>query len=148
MEIIIGADHGGFDLKKTIKEHLTAAGHSVIDTGSLEPDPNDDYPEIVKSAIETMQQNPNRRAILVCRNGVGVAIAANKFRGVRAGLSFSPSHAKSSRNDDNTNVLTLGADYLSAQDALQIVDAWLQTPFEDNARHVRRLEEISKIESK
>ena len=148
MEIIVGADHGGFKLKNAIKTYLEDQGHTVIDTGALELNPNDDYPEIVQPAMEALGQNPARKAILVCRNGVGVTIVANKYAGVRAGLSFNKAHAESSRNDDDTNVLTLGADYLSTQEALQITEAWLQTPFENNARRTRRLEEIKKIETK
>ena len=148
MEIIVGADHGGFELKNSIKAHLEEQGHKVIDTGATVLDPQDDYPEIVQSAMKTLQEDLDRKAVLICRNGVGVTIVANKYAGVRAGLSLSKAHAQSAKNDDDTNVLTLGADYVSLQEAIEIVDTWLSTPFESTTRRVRRLEEIKKIETK
>lgn len=114
----------------------------------MEYNPEDDYPDTIKGLMDTLSQKVQKYeatkevdtyAIIICRNGVGVSIMANKTKGVRCALSFSPEHAKSARQDDNANFLALPADYISKEVALQTALAFLETPFSNQERHVRRL---------
>lgn len=143
MHILIASDHGGFELKTKLSNFLKEAGHIVEDGGAYSLQPEDDYPDYVLVAVKKFQEllkNPEKvRLILLCRNGVGVCMLANKFKEIRCTLSFSPDHARSSRADDNTNTLALPADYINEQEALEIVQIWLETPFSNHSRHVRRL---------
>ena len=146
--IYLASDHGGFDLKNLIAKYLASQKILVEDVGAFEKVIGDDFADYVLPAVEKIQTDlKNAKGIFVCRNGVGVCIMANKFRGIRAGLSWNPKHAASLRNDDDTNVLTLPADYIDEQKALEIVLTWLKTPFNADARFLRRLKKISEIEN-
>lgn len=146
--ILFAADHGGFELKKYLLAGLEADGYEVKDMGAYSHNPEDDYPDFVVPAMEELQKDPGtNKAVVLCRNGVGVCVAANKFPNVRCVLSFSEEHAKSARMDDNANVLALPADYISEEEALKIVKAWLSTPFSNEDRHIRRLNKVSQIEN-
>lgn len=142
--VFIASDHGGFDLKTYLVDKLTAKGYKVTDLGFKNYDANDDYPDLLtelslasrKSAIST---------IVICRNGVGVSVLANKITGVRCALSFSPEHAKSARQDDDANFLALPADYITKEIALQTALTFLETPFSTEERHVRRLKKLEEI---
>jgi RpiB/LacA/LacB family sugar-phosphate isomerase len=146
MSIYIGSDHGGFRLKGQLITYLTAKGFTVTDLGNKALDKTDDYPAFAANVARQVQLNKNNRGILICRNGVGVSIAANKFNDIRAVLSTTPRHASSSRFDDDTNVICLGQDYLTSTQAKKIVTAWLDQSFSNGARHKRRLDKITKIE--
>ncbi len=138
--IYIAADHGGFELKNTLVGHLQTQGYEVVDMGAPVFTQDDDYPDFVIPALKHVQERPTEAvAILLCKNGVGVSMLANKFKGIRCALSWSPDHASSSRVDDNTNVLALPAKYIAADTALKVVDAWLQAEFSNAERHNRRL---------
>lgn len=146
--IHIASDHGGFELKNYLVAKLTDLGYQVTDLGPKEYNPEDDYPDTIKGLMDTLSQKVQKYeatkevdtyAIIICRNGVGVSIMANKTKGVRCALSFSPEHAKSARQDDNANFLALPADYISKEVALQTALAFLETPFSNQERHVRRL---------
>ena len=147
MPIYIASDHGGINLKTIITEHLKFQNKEFVDMGPKEKNPQDDYPDFVIPAMKKLQENPiSDCAILICRNGVGVNILANKFNGVRAGLSWNPQHAKTHKEDDHTNVLTLPADFVSEREALEIVDLWLNSKYSDEPRHNRRLQKIADFE--
>ena len=137
--IYISSDHGGFELKNKIVDFLKKRGDEVADLGPNVYDLNDDYPDFVEPLVKKVLENPGNKGILICRNGVGVSMLANKFRGVRAGLSWNAKHAASSRNDDNTNVLALPADYISEEEAFKTVETWLTTPFTTEEKFSRRL---------
>ncbi|EKD99660.1 MAG: hypothetical protein ACD_22C00214G0001, partial [uncultured bacterium] len=109
--LYLASDHGGFELKKQLLEFLQENGMEAKDMGPFTLDPQDDYPDYVSKVMEQMQKDPTSKAILLCKNGVGVNIMANKYKGIRAALSWEPKHASSTRNDDDTNVLTLPASY-------------------------------------
>ncbi len=148
MLIYIGADHRGFNLKETLKRFLKDQGYEVIDVGNEVYDENDDYPDfaaLVSRAIS--QDSVSRRGILICGSGVGMDIVANKFKGVRSALINSPDQAYLSRNDDDTNVLCLAADFLDQEQAQKILSTWLATPFSGKEIYQRRLQKISDIES-
>ncbi len=141
--LYIASDHRGFKLKERLKPSLNV---DIIDMGPATLNPEDDYPDYVAPTMQKLQQEPDSKAILLCKNGVGVTILANKFTGIRAGLSWDVEHAKSQRAEDNTNVLTLPADFISFRKAKKIVQAWLATPFSNEARHQRRLQKIKTFE--
>jgi len=143
--LYIASDHGGFHLKNYLIKFLAEKGIEITDMGAQAFDENDDYPDFVIPVVRKLQENPNDRAILICRNGVGVSVAANRFKGIRTGLSWNSVHAASSRADDDTNVLALGADYINAIDAEEIVLSWLNTSFSGSERHKRRLEKIEAL---
>jgi ribose 5-phosphate isomerase B len=137
--IFIASDHGGFELKNKIINHLEYKGLSCKDLGPYELHPEDDYPDYVKPLVNKVLVKPDNRGVLLCRNGVGVCMLANKFKGIRAVLSWNTKHAASSRNDDNTNVLCLPVDYIFEEEAINTVDVWLNTPFGNAPRYLRRL---------
>jgi len=137
--IYISSDHAGFELKNKIVNHLEYQGVPCKDMGPYELHPEDDYPDYVKPLVDKVTVKTDNRGILLCRNGVGMCMAANKFKGIRAVLSWNAKHAASSRNDDNTNVLCLPTDYIFEEEALNTVDAWLKTPFGKEIRYTRRL---------
>lgn len=142
MKIYIASDHAGFDLKNKLFEYLKSKNYEIFDKGPAVFNADDDYPDYVNPVMKIMQKDD--KSILVCKNGVGVCIAANKFPGIRATLSFNTLHAKSARTDDDANVLCLGSDYIDLNYAKEIVDVWLETKFSEEERHVRRLNKIKK----
>lgn len=147
MNIIIGADHRGFELKNLLKAWLSQIGHSVEDVGPDQHDNNDDYPDLGFKVGEAVAASPDRVGIVVCGSGVGMAIAAGKVPGVRAALIHNFKMAEAAKRDDNINVLALGADFISLTDAQQVIAAWLETPFGNQERYIRRLQKISDYEN-
>lgn len=162
-QIYISSDHGGFELKNYLMAKLTELGYQVVDLGPKDYNPNDDYPDTIKDLLRifanhlstqnsantleySRAENSNHFAVVICRNGVGVSILANKTKGVRCALSFSPKHAKSAREDDDANFLALPADYISKETALETTLAFLETPFSNEERHNRRLEKLKAFE--
>lgn len=149
MKIFIGADHGGFYLKEKIEAHLVKAGHDVEDVGDKVLDPKDDYPQFAFAAATKVlgSEDKDPRAILICKGGQGVAIAANRIRGIRAVVVDDVEEAKMARNDNDSNILCLPARTLEADEALtfDVIDTWLKTPFSGAERHVRRLREIEEV---
>ncbi|HXK52763.1 RpiB/LacA/LacB family sugar-phosphate isomerase [Candidatus Nomurabacteria bacterium] len=144
--LYITSDHGGYELKTKLINLFKKAGVKITDLGPSEFLEDDDYPKYAKKLAEKMSQNTEySRGIILCRNGVGVSMAMNRFEHIRCALSWSPKHAKSSRKDDNTNVLALPADYVSYSEAKNIIGAWLNTSFSKQERHVRRLSELEDI---
>lgn len=143
--IYLASDHGGFAVKNMVKDLLGRLGLSANDMGPTKPVPDDDYPDYILPLAERVAKL-NGRGIIACRNGQGAAIAANKVAGIRAAVCFDEDCAKTSRTDDDSNILSLGADYLSPEQVEQIVIAWLKTPFSADARHLRRLKKINRYE--
>lgn len=149
MVICIGSDHRGFSLKEEIVTYLKSVGYHVVDYGNDHYDESDDYTEFAAKTAEAVSKDPfNHRGIVICGSGVGVNIVANKFRFIRSVLSFSSEHAAVSREHDDTNVLALGADMLSSKEAIQIISAWLDTPFDGDSDHLRRIQQIKDIETR
>jgi len=145
--IYIGADHRGYKLKETLKIYLKELGLVCEDLGATELIPDDDYPDYALAVAQKVAGNPDENlGILICGSGVGVDIVANKIENIRSALCFDVEQAKTSRNDDNTNILSLPADFISEDLAKEIVKIWLETPFSGDERHARRIEKIRKIE--
>ncbi|MCR4311812.1 MAG: RpiB/LacA/LacB family sugar-phosphate isomerase [Candidatus Uhrbacteria bacterium] len=146
MLVYLGADHAGFALKGSVKDHLETQNISTEDLGAFELDPSDDYPAVAATVAKAVLANPRSLGILFCGNAEGIAIAANKFDGIRAGIGYSVEAAKTMRNDDNANVLCVPGRLRTVDEPFAIVDAFLATPFSGEERHVRRLKELSQLE--
>lgn len=145
--IYIGADHRGFRLKEEINKWMEAEHYEFRDLGATEYDKEDDYPDISIKLSEIIAIE-GARGILVCGSGAGASVAANKVKGVRAGLCTSEKQAKAARNDDDINVLCLSADSVSVEDNLKIVSVFLATLFSSEERHIRRINKIKDYEIK
>ena len=135
----MGADHAGFDKKQLLKQALGKKGYGVIDLGANEKSNSDDYPIIASKVARAVLKNPKSKGILLCGSGQGVCIAANRIKGIRAAIAWNPQSAVASRNDDDANILCLGARFFTSQQLLTMTRVWLQTPFSKLARHKRRI---------
>lgn len=147
MKIYLGADHGGYQLKEKTKQWLTEWGYEYQDLGAHQLDPADDYPQFAFAVAENVAQNPGSLGVLLCRSGAGVSISANKVKGVRATPAYSVPQIVQDRDHDDINVVTLAGNWLSDQEAQQLLKAFLETPYPRVERHQRRLDQISKYET-
>lgn len=141
MKIVIGNDHAGYGLKEQIKSELQKAGHDVEDVGAYSED-SVDYPDFAHQVAEKIEHTKGEIGILICGSGNGVAMAANKHKGVRAALAWLPEIASLARQHNNANVLCLPARFITETQAKEIVDAYLSAEFE-GGRHERRVEKIA-----
>lgn len=144
MRIAIGNDHRASELKFTIIRFLESEGHTALNFGCDSTEPVD-YPDYAALVAEAVAGRKAELGILICSSGIGMSIAANKHRGIRAALCCTPLMATRSRQHNNANVLCLGADFIDTDTALQIVRNFISTGFE-GGRHQRRLDKISKTE--
>lgn len=144
MKLAIGCDHRGFKLKKKLMEYLTEMGHTYQDFGSYDTNPVD-YPDIASKVAGAVSRREFDRGILVCGTGIGMAIAANKFPGIRAALALDTFLARRAREHIDANVLSLSAEETPEEKAKEIVQTFLTTEFE-GGRHLRRIEKIGEIE--
>lgn len=142
MEVYIGADHGGFDLKQHSQSFLDAMGYHVQDCGAVERNSTDDYPVFAQAVAKAVATHPGSLGLLFCRSGEGMAIAANKIPGVRASVVWNREVAAETRKDNDANVAVFPADYLSEEEFEQCATAFLTTPFSQEERHVRRIAAI------
>src|SRR5919205_843282 len=147
MRISIGADHAGFEMKKMLIEFIEKLGHTVHDVGTFEPGKADDYPDFARLVALDIRSGKAERGILVCGSGVGVSVAANKFKGIRAGLCHDHYSAHQGVEHDDMNVLVLGARIIGPMMARDSTEAFLNAKFSGEDRHVRRLNKVKKIES-
>lgn len=145
MKIALGSDHGGFILKESIKAYLISQGYDIEDFGTFNED-SVDYPTYGMRAAVAVSKGQCERGIVVCSTGIGISIAANKVRGVRAALCSDLLSARLTREHNNTNVLALGSFIVGEKLAHSIVDTWLGTPFSNEERHQRRIDAIAQIE--
>lgn len=139
--IAIGSDHGGFELKKEIMAHLDARGLEYKDFGTYS-DASCDYPVYGKAVAKAVASGECERGIIICGTGIGISIAANKVHGIRAALCGDCFSAEATRQHNDANVLALGARVVGPGLALKIVDTFLDTPFSNGERHIRRIEMI------
>lgn len=142
--IAIGSDHGGFELKNHIVKYLEEKGYDIKDYGVYNED-SVDYPDCAKPVCEAVMSGEAERGILLCGTGIGISIAANKHKGIRAALCSDVYSAVMSRQHNNANILCMGGRVLGRELAFMITDAWLETEFE-GSRHIRRIEKIHEIE--
>lgn len=145
MKIAIGSDHAGFHYKKKIIRLLTDLRHDATDFGTHSDDPVD-YPLFVRPVAEAVANGSSDRGIVLGGSGNGEAMVANKIPGVRCALCWSAETAVLSRKHNDANVLSLGARFISEEDALHMVTVWLETPF-DGGRHRRRIQQIAEMDA-
>lgn len=144
MKVAIGNDHRGFEAKQQIKSIITQLGHECVDVGSSDDNPVD-YPDLAYRAAMAVSKKKADRAILACGTGIGMSIAANKIKGIRAALCHDELSARVSRHHNNANVLCLSGDLIGEVLLRKIVEVWLDTEFE-GGRHQRRIDKIAAIE--
>ncbi len=144
--IYLGADHRGYKLKEALIIYLQELNYAWEDLGAKELNPDDDYPDFALAVAKKVAENPEEnKGILICGSGVGVDVVANRMEGIRSALCFDAKQAQMSRNDDNANVLSLSADFISESLAKEIVKIWLETPFSGQERHQKRINKINQI---
>lgn len=140
--VYLGSDHAGFALKQSVHAHLQKEGYKVVDLGVFATEPPADYPDIAHEVGEKVRENQGARGILVCGTGVGMCMAANKIPGVRATVCESVQTAEMSRRHNDANILCLGGRVLKPEAALNMVNIFMKTPFENEERHARRIKKI------
>jgi ribose 5-phosphate isomerase B len=148
MKIALGSDHAGYEdpppyYKPEIARYLQSLGHEVVDCGTNSPD-SVDYPDFAKSVCENILSGNAERGILICGTGLGIAIGANRFKGIRAAPVCSSDAAVLSRTHNNANVLCLGRRLLSLDECQKLVNVWLNTQFSEGERHVRRIKKLDR----
>lgn len=164
--IFLATDHAGFELKEKVKSFLKEEGYEVEDCGAYEFDKNDDYPDFISKAAEKVSNDPESKAIIFGSSGQGEAMVANKFKNVRAVVFYAPcipAHnvdvsgrvsedsfemIRLTREHNNANILSLGAKILKDDDALKAVKLWIEAPFTNEERHLRRIKKIQEIEER
>ena len=144
MKIAIGSDHAGFELKEQLRDTLRAAGYEVADLGTASTE-STDYPDYAAAVARAVRDGQADKGILVCSSGVGMSIAANKIKGIRAALGTNPEEVSFVRRHNDANVLAIGAKYTGAALAGELVNLFLTTEFE-GGRHQRRLDKIKVLE--
>lgn len=162
-KVYFAADHGGFELKNSLLLYVKDLGYEVIDKGVFSFDPDDDYPKIIAEAAKEVGQHAYARGIILGGSGQGEAIVANRFKGIRASVFYGPVASsvavdisgrlsesafeivKLARLHNNANILSLGARFLSENDAKQAVKVFLETEFSEDERHARRIKKIDEV---
>ena len=147
MKVYIASDHGGYWLKESLKEDLRSWGHDVEDLGNLEYNPGDDYPDYIFPLAEKVKEDWGSMGVAIGSWGNGEAIAANKVKGIRAALCLSEDMAHKARTDNNANILVLGGKLVDDTTAEKILGVFMDTPFPEEERHVRRIHKITLYEA-
>ena len=147
MKIYIGTDHNGFYLRNSLVEYLKKAGYDIHDESLKELDPTDDYPVFAAKVVQDIltSSDPDPRGILLCGSGQGMCMTANRYKGIRAAMVYDRESVRSSRNDDNANVICLPAETLEKDEAKVIVETFLNTPFAAAERYKRRIREMDEL---
>jgi ribose 5-phosphate isomerase B len=147
VRVHIASDHAGFELKRALTEHLDDSGVEVVDHGAHRYDPNDDYPVFCFDCAKAVVGDPGSLGIVIGGSGNGEQIAANKIRGIRAALTWSPSTARLAREHNDANIAALGARQHTTPQAIAIVEAFIAEPFSHDQRHQRRIDQIAAHEA-
>lgn len=149
MKIYLGSDHNGFHMKEKVFAYLVKRGYEVEDVGGTQLDPDDDFPQFAQAAALRVlgHEEGEARGILLCGGGQGMAMAANRFKGIRASVVWDAFEAKMTRNDNDSNVLAMPSRILEDQDGTWqgIIETWLNTPFATAVRYKRRNAEIDEL---
>jgi len=148
MRIAIGADHAGYDLKQVIAAYVAKLEHEVIDLGTGSPSPAVDYPDFSEAVGLAVREQKADRGIVICGSGVGASVAANKLKGIRAGLCHDTYSAHQGVEHDDMNVLVLGSRIIGVALARELVKAFLGATFSHEDRHLRRLAKVHAIEER
>jgi ribose 5-phosphate isomerase B len=147
MNLAVACDHGGFPLKIGLIEELRRLGHNVADLGGDGSDPLDDYPDYARAVADAIRTGRAERAVLICGSGAGACVAANKFRGIRAATCHDSFSARQSVEDDDVNVLCLGARVVGPSLAAELVRDYVNAKFSGAERHRRRVGKIAAFEA-
>jgi ribose 5-phosphate isomerase B len=151
MRIHVATDHAGLEFSRTVREHVGARGHEVLDHGPAEYDPLDDYPSFcinaARAVVRDLEQGVEALGIVFGGSGNGEQIAANKVRGARAALVWSDATATLAREHNDANVIAIGARQHSVDDVLRFIDTFIATPFPGDERHARRIAQLGEYES-
>jgi ribose 5-phosphate isomerase B len=147
MRTVIGSDHAGFEMKGMLAKHLRDLGHEVVDVGTDSTKPVD-YPDFAEAVDKAVLDGRAERGVLICGSGVGASVAANKMRGIRAGICHDTYSAHQGVEHDDMNVLVLGARVIGFALAQDIVSAYMGAKFSNEERHVRRLNKVKAIEAR
>ncbi len=148
MRVALGGDHAGFEMKTMIAEHLKKLGHEVVDAGAYEFDALDDFPDFSEAVAARVADDRAERGVLICGSGVGASVAANKVRGIRAGLCHDTYSAHQGVEHDDMNVVCIGSRIIGEELAKEIVSAFLSAEFIDEEKYVRRLNKVLAIEKR
>jgi len=148
MKVAVGSDHAGFEgtdehYKPAMIAHIKAAGHDVVDCGTNGPEAVD-YPDYADAVCRAILNGEAERGVLLCGTGIGIGIAANRHHGIRAAVCTSAEMAKIAREHNDANVVTMGRRLLTLPECLEIIDAFLQTPFSGAERHQRRIDKMDR----
>ncbi|MFB3880816.1 MAG: ribose 5-phosphate isomerase B [Armatimonadota bacterium] len=146
MRVALGADHAGFEMKQVLAEHLVSLGHGVLDLGTDSTAPVD-YPDFSAAVVRAVLAGEAERGIIICGSGVGASVAANKFRGIRAGLCHDCYSAHQGVEHDNMNVLVLGSRVIGLELAKDLAATFLGASFSGDERHRRRLAKVAAFEA-
>ena len=147
MRVYLGADHGGFSLKRTLIEWLKLQGYEVEDCGNTKLDPTDDFPDFAFAVADNVAADAGNRGIILCRSAGGMMIAANKVKGVRCVPGVNPTDVVHNRDHNDVNVLAIAGDYIHEREAKELFRLFLTTPWLGSERFVRRLGKIKARES-
>ncbi len=151
MRIHIATDHAGLDFSKHLQEHLSAAGHEVVDHGPAEYDPVDDYPAFcinaAKAVVRDQEAGVEALGVVFGGSGNGEQIAANKVRGARAALVWNESTAQLARQHNDANLISIGARQHTVEEATRFIDVFIAEPFSFEERHVRRIAQLAEFEA-
>lgn len=151
--IHIGSDHAGYDLKNEIVRFLEKRDYEVIDHGAFELDPEDDYPDFILPTALAVAEDKNSRGIILGGSGQGEAMVANRVQGIRATVFYGePEYSDESiislsRQHNDANILSIGARFVTEEEALEAIDMWLETSFSEEEKHARRIAKIDEIDS-
>ena len=147
MRVAVGGDHAGFEMKNLIVEHVRSLGHTVVDAGAYEYDALDDFPDFAEAVAVRVADGRAKRGLIVCGSGVGASVAANKVRGIRAGLCHDTYSARQGVEHDDMNVVCIGARIIGEELAKEVVSAFLSARFiAEEGKYVRRLSKVLDIE--
>jgi len=144
--VYIGSDHAGFEAKSHIIDLVSNMGYSVIDKGTFSPE-SVDYPDFGVAVGKAVANDPDTLGIIICGTGIGISIAANKIKNIRAALCTTPMHAEMARKHNNANILAMGARMTGLEEMDAIIDTWFSTAFE-GGRHQKRVEKIHSLTEK
>jgi ribose 5-phosphate isomerase B len=149
VKLVISSDHAGLPLKNEVRDHLTEAGHEVVDLGAYTLDPLDDYPDFAERVGLAIKRGDAPRGVLICGSGVGVCVASNKIPGIRAGMCHDTYSAHQGVEHDDMNVIVLGARIVGSALAFDLVDTFIGAKFISNEeRFIRRFKKVLAIEAK
>ncbi len=147
MKIAVAGDHAGFLLKKALQEDLRKNGHDVLDLGAFDETPSD-YPDFARALGKAVAAGETERGILVCGSGIGACVAANKVKGIRAGIAHDIYSAHQGVEHDNMNVLCLGSRVIGPAPAIEIMRSFIAARFTNEERHLKRLKKVMEMEKR